>query len=105
MLDCLWGLLDGVNDAGLAVSLTLRPGSLRFGGRCRTVLRRVPVHMSYNVTVLDRSDERVTVYLAPDRPARVSHLAAATSHQGEVEWAPYVAAIQAPSRSSPAPRP
>ena len=25
-LDCLWGLLDGVNDAGLAVSLT-------FGGR------------------------------------------------------------------------
>ena len=64
MLDCLWGLLDGVNDAGLAVSLT-------FGGRpvvgegfgiplviryvlevCGTVseaervLRRVPVHMS-----------------------------------------------------------
>ena len=26
MLDCLWGLLDGINDAGLAVSLT-------FGGR------------------------------------------------------------------------
>jgi predicted choloylglycine hydrolase len=26
MLDCLWGLLDGVNDAGLALSLT-------FGGR------------------------------------------------------------------------
>ncbi len=26
MLDCLWGLLDGVNDAGLAISLT-------FGGR------------------------------------------------------------------------
>ena len=72
MLDCLWGLLDGVNDSGLAVSLT-------FGGRpqvgegfgvpmviryvlevCGTtdeavrVLRRVPVHMSYNVTVLDR---------------------------------------------------
>ena len=22
--DCLWGLLDGVNDAGLAVSLTFR---------------------------------------------------------------------------------
>ena len=26
MSDCLWGLLDGINDAGLAVSLT-------FGGR------------------------------------------------------------------------
>jgi predicted choloylglycine hydrolase len=116
MLDCLWGLLDGVNDAGLAVSLT-------FGGRpqvgegfgiplviryvlevCETaadavrVLRRVPVHMSYNVTVLDRSGEHVTVYLAPDRPARVTHLAAATNHQGEVEWAPYVAAIYSVER-------
>lgn len=88
MLDCLWGLLDGVNDAGLAVSLT-------FGGRpevgegfgiplviryvlevCGTVdeavrvLRRVPVHMSYNVTVLDRGSRWATVYVAPDRPAR-----------------------------------
>jgi predicted choloylglycine hydrolase len=116
MLDCLWGLLDGVNDAGLAVSLT-------FGGRpevgegfgipiviryvlevCGTVeqavrvLRRVPVHMSYNVTVLDRSGRRATVYLAPDRPARVTDLAVATNHQGEVEWAPYVAAIRSVER-------
>ncbi len=116
MLDCLWGLLDGVNDAGLAVSLT-------FGGRpevgegfgiplviryvlevCGTteeavrVLSRVPVHMSYNVTVLDRSGDRVTVYLAPDRPARATSLAAATNHQGEVEWAPYVAAIRSVER-------
>src|ERR1035441_7392276 len=76
MLDCLWGLLDGVNDAGLAVSLT-------FGGRpqvgegfgiplviryvleaCQTVeeavraLRWIPVHMSYNVTALDRDGGR-----------------------------------------------
>jgi predicted choloylglycine hydrolase len=116
MLDCLWGLLDGVNDAGLAVSLT-------FGGRpevgegfgiplviryvlevCGTVaeavqvLSRVPVHMSYNVTVLDRSGDWVTVYLAPDRPTRVADLAAATNHQGEVEWAPYVAAIRSVER-------
>ncbi len=71
MSDCLWGVLDGINDAGLAVSLA-------FGGRkivgdgfgiplilryilefCDTtaeaerVLARVPSHMSYNVTVLD----------------------------------------------------
>jgi predicted choloylglycine hydrolase len=116
MLDCLWGLLDGVNDAGLAVSLT-------FGGRpqvgegfgiplviryvlevCGTVeeavrvLRRVPVHMSYNVTALDRDGGRATVYLAPDRPARVTGLAVATNHQGEVEWAPYVAAIRSVER-------
>jgi predicted choloylglycine hydrolase len=116
MLDCLWGLLDGVNDAGLAVSLT-------FGGRpqvgegfgiplviryvlevCGTVeeavrvLRQVPVHMSYNVTALDRDGRRATVYLAPDRPARVTDLAVSTNHQGEVEWAPYVAAIRSVER-------
>jgi len=118
MLDCLWGLLDGVNDAGLAVSLT-------FGGRpqvgegfgiplviryvlevCETVeeavrvLSRVPVHMSYNVTAIDRDGRRATVYLAPDRPARVTGLAVATNHQGEVEWAPYVAAIRSVERQN-----
>jgi predicted choloylglycine hydrolase len=116
MLDCLWGLLDGVNDAGLAVSLT-------FGGRpeigdgfgiplviryvlevCGTaeeavrVLCRIPVHMSCNVTVLDRPGRWATVYLAPDRPARVTGLAVATNHQGKVEWAPYAAAIRSVER-------
>jgi predicted choloylglycine hydrolase len=116
MLDCLWGLLDGVNDAGLAVSLT-------FGGRpqvgegfgiplviryvlqvCGTVedavrvLRRVPVHMSYNVTALDRDGRRATVYLAPDRPAQVTSGAVTTNHQGTVEWAPYAAAIRTVER-------
>ena len=116
MLDCLWGLLDGVNDAGLAVSLT-------FGGRpevgdgfgiplvmryvlevCRTVdeavqvLRRVPVHMSYNVTTLDQAGQWATVYLAPDRPARVTGRAVTTNHQGEVEWAAYAAAIRTTER-------
>jgi hypothetical protein len=100
MLDCLWGLLDGVNDAGLAVSLT-------FGGRpqvgegfgiplairyvlevCGTVdeavrvLRKVPVHMSYNVTVLDRSGQWATVYVAPDRSARVTDRAVTANHPG-----------------------
>jgi len=116
MLDCLWGLLDGVNDAGLAVSLT-------FGGRpqvgegfgipmviryvlqvCETadeaaqVLRRIPVHMSYNVTVLDRDGRQATVYLAPDRVATVTDRAVATNYQGTVEWAPYAAAIRTVER-------
>ena len=116
MLDCLWGLLDGVNDAGLALSLT-------FGGRpqvgegfgiplviryvlqvCDTVeeavrtLRRIPVHMSSNVTALDRDGSRATVYLAPDRPAHVTGRAVATNHQDQVEWAPYAAAIRTVER-------
>ncbi len=102
--DGLWGLVDGVNDAGLAVSLT-------FGGRrvvgdgfgvplilryvleiCETAdeaveaLRRVPCHMSYNVTVLDRARRFWTVYLAPDRAPVVTHAAVATNHQARVEW-------------------
>lgn len=102
--DCLWGVLDGINDAGLAVSLT-------FGGRrvvgdgfgvpiilryilefCATtheaveVLSRVPSHMAYNVTVLDRSGRFNTVYIGPDRPARVLSTLVATNHQEQVEW-------------------
>ena len=85
--DCLWGLVDGVNDDGLAVSLT-------FGGRREVgegfgiplviryllevagdvaegieVLRRLPHQISYNVTLCDRSGRVATVMVAPDRPA------------------------------------
>jgi len=102
--DGLWGLVDGINDAGLSLSLT-------FGGRhvvgegfgvplilryvlqtCETTaeagaaLARLPTHMSYNVTVLDRSRAFLTAYLAPDRPAILSHAAVATNHQERVEW-------------------
>ncbi|MEP2030651.1 MAG: C45 family peptidase [Paracoccaceae bacterium] len=102
--DGLWGLVDGMNDAGLVLSLT-------FGGRrvvgdgfgvplilryvlqtCETVeeagvaLSRIPTHMSYNVTVLDRKRNYLTAMLAPDRPAVITHAAVATNHQESVEW-------------------
>lgn len=102
--DGLFGLIDGMNDAGLAISLT-------FGGRrevgegfgvplilryilqtCRSVpeaeavLRRMPCHMSYNVTVLDSSRRFITVYLAPDRKPVVTRSPVATNHQERVEW-------------------
>ncbi|MFD1158189.1 C45 family autoproteolytic acyltransferase/hydolase [Roseovarius aestuarii] len=102
--DGLWGLVDGCNDSGLAISLT-------FGGRrvvgegfgvpiilryvlqtCKTaeeageVLARVPTHMSYNVTVVDAKRRYMTVMMAPDRPAVITHAAVATNHQENVEW-------------------
>ncbi len=102
--DGLFGLVDGMNDAGLAVSLT-------FGGRrvvgdgfgvplilryvlqtCETAeeagraLARLPTHMSYNVTVLDRKRDYLTALMAPDRPAIMTHAAVATNHQERVEW-------------------
>ena len=116
MLDCLWGLLDGINDAGLAISLTFggRPQvgegfgiplviryvleTCRNTGEAMRALRRIPVHMSYNVTALDREGARATAYLAPDRPAHITGLAVATNHQEQVEWAPYVAAIRSVER-------
>jgi len=104
MSDGLFGLVDGVNDAGLSLSLT-------FGGRqvvgdgfgvplilryvlqtCNTAdeaaaaLARIPTHMSYNVTALDAKRNYVTVHMAPDRPAVVTHAAVATNHQEKVEW-------------------
>ncbi|MDN5788979.1 C45 family peptidase [Pseudorhodobacter sp.] len=102
--DGLWGLVDGMNDAGLVLSLT-------FGGRrivgdgfgvplilryvlqtCETAqeagaaLARLPTHMSYNVTALDAARRYVTAFLAPDRPAILTHAAVATNHQEKVEW-------------------
>jgi predicted choloylglycine hydrolase len=102
--DCLIGVVDGMNEDGLAVSLT-------FGGRkvvgdgfgipfiLRYVLEfcsnteqavetllSIPSHMSYNVTVVDRSGTYKTVLLSPDRKAVVTNAAFTTNHQGTVDW-------------------
>ncbi|WP_281859372.1 C45 family autoproteolytic acyltransferase/hydolase, partial [Litoreibacter halocynthiae] len=104
MVEGIVGLSDGINDAGLAASLT-------FGGRtvsangfgipliiryvletCADVqqaveaLRAVPSHMSYNVTVADASGDFATVFLAPDRPTIVTRTPYTTNHQLGVEW-------------------
>jgi predicted choloylglycine hydrolase len=116
MSDSLWGLLDGVNDRGLAISLT-------FGGRrdvgdgfaiplvvryvletCDTVaearaaLERIPVHAAQNLTLLDRAGDYLTAYVGPGRPAEFHALAATTNHQGEVEWPEYAQAIRTVER-------
>jgi predicted choloylglycine hydrolase len=104
MSDCMFGLLDGVNDAGLAVSLTF--GGQRLVGEgfgipiiiryvletCETaaqagkVLARIPTHMAYNVTALDRDADRVTVMIAPGRDAVITKVPVATNHQSIVTW-------------------
>ncbi len=102
--DCLIGALDGMNQDGLAISLT-------FGGRkevgvgfgipfilryilefCSNVeeavsaLKRIPSHMSYNVTVIDESGAYKTVQIAPDKAPLITDVTYATNHQGKVEW-------------------
>lgn len=102
--DCLIGAVDGMNNDGLAVSLT-------FGGRkivgqgfgipfilryvlefCSNVpeavevLSRIPSHMAYNVTVIDRNGTFKTVLISPDRPPVVTDAAFSTNHQLQVDW-------------------
>ena len=105
--DCNWGLLDGMNADGLAISLT-------FGGRkisgegfgiplimryvletCKDVpeavstLLRLPSHMSYNITALDKSGKYKTIYLTPDKGPHVDIEKVATNHQQDIEWLEY----------------
>jgi predicted choloylglycine hydrolase len=102
--DCIWGVLDGMNEHGLVVSLA-------FGGRqavgdgfgiplvlryilefcndveqARQALERIPSHMAYNVMALDRSGCFVNAHLSPDRAPSFASSPVATNHQREIEW-------------------
>lgn len=104
MSDCLWGALDGINAHGLAVSLA-------FGGRrsrgdgfgiaivlryiletCETaaealaVLRRVPVHLPYNLAILDRAGDWRTVFISPDREPEVRREPYSANRQDSTAW-------------------
>jgi predicted choloylglycine hydrolase len=116
MSDSAWGLLDGMNDAGLAVSLT-------FGGRrvlgdgfgiplivryvlelcervdeARTVLARLPFRMAHNLTLVDATGDVATAYIAPDREPIFRRFPAATNHQGIVEWPEHARATRTVER-------
>ncbi|HEX6474062.1 MAG TPA: C45 family peptidase [Candidatus Limnocylindria bacterium] len=109
--DLLWGLLDGMNEDGLAASLTLggRPG---FGDgfgipivirylleTCADVdaavaaLSTIPVAQAYNISLVDTAGGHATVYVAPGEPVEISDLRAATNHRLSV--------VEHPSISEP----
>jgi len=115
-VDCLWGALDGVNARGLAVALS-------FGGRptvgdgfgiplilryvletcgdvadATEVLRRVPSHMAYNVSLVDASGAHAVVHVAPDRPTRATTSLVATNHQREADSSRYIRATRSKQR-------
>lgn len=103
------GCLDGVNEEGLVASQTF--GGSRAQGRgfsvilmlryvletCRRVdqaiaaLSRIPIAMSHNVTLLDRSGSYATVYLGPDRAPGVTAEPLCTNHQEHVVWPEHAA--------------
>jgi predicted choloylglycine hydrolase len=104
MADCAWGVLDGINQHGLTVSLA-------FGGRrskgqgfgiaivlryvleiCETarqaleVLRRVPVHLPYNLAILDDGGDWRTVFISPDRKPEVRREPYSANRQDSTAW-------------------
>lgn len=105
--DCLWGVLDGLNEHGLAVALSF--GGQRVVGdgfgiplvlryvleSCETtaqavaVLRRVPSHMAYNVSVVDGAGAHKVVQLGPGRRPIALSAAIATNHQRGRTWSAY----------------
>jgi predicted choloylglycine hydrolase len=99
MVEFLWGLSDGINEAGLSIALA-------YGGRAQsgegfgittilryvletcdtvdealTVLHRVLSHMAYNVVLADASGATASVELSPGGGAKVMDKAIATNHQ------------------------
>ncbi len=99
MVEFLWGLSDGINDAGLSVALA-------YGGRsetgtgfgvttilryvletCDTVdqavaaLARIPSHMAYNIVLADAAGDTASVELTPGGGAKRMPQAIATNHQ------------------------
>ncbi len=103
MADCVWGVLDGINDDGLSISIN-------YGGRlvegkgfaitivvryiletCSTVeeavavFQRVPVHLDYNIALLDRQGNHATVFIAPDQCPHITLETTSTNHQAHVE--------------------
>lgn len=110
MTDCVWGVLDGVNEHGLAVALA-------FGGRrvvgegfavtlilryalelCRDVaeaaeaIARIPVNLAYNVGMVDRGGTAAVLQISPDRPPVVTPARTCANRQGVTEWAEHATA-------------
>jgi predicted choloylglycine hydrolase len=102
--ECLWGLDDGMNKTGLSASVTFG-GSNKVGKgfgipfimryllqtcdnvrQAIRVLQRVPSHMAYNITLLDRQGSFATVMVAPDQTAIVTRERCITNHQAQVTW-------------------
>ncbi len=99
--DCLWGVLDGMNEHGLIVSLSFGgttdmgegfgiPLILRYILEfCQTtdqatqILCQIPTHMAYNITLLDAHYQVTTVEVSPSGKPQVSHRPLAVNHQGD----------------------
>ena len=116
--DLLWGLLDGMNEAGLAISLTFGGRKAQghgFGiplvvrylletcddvGEARRRIERLPFQLAHNLTLVDAGGDHATVYLAPDRRPVFAPTPIATNHQDVLDWPEYTTAVRTHEREA-----
>lgn len=102
--DCLIGAVDGINEDGIAISLTFGgrkevgkgfgiPFIIRYALEFSTSVQEavdflceIPSHMSYNVAVMDKSGNHKMVMVAPDKKPNVLDVSVATNHQETIDW-------------------
>jgi len=107
MLDGMSGLLDGLNDDGLAVSLSFGGREefgdgfgialvlrylLEFAGdvdEACALLRRIPVQGAYNIMLLDAAGNSKLAVVAADRDTEFTDQPVATNHQADSHWPLY----------------
>ena len=107
MLDCMSGVLDGINDDGLAVSMSfggreefgegfgisiLLRYLLEFAGNVQEaceLIQNIPVQGAYNILLLDRDNHYRTAALAAGREAQFLDARVSTNHQADSHWPLY----------------
>jgi predicted choloylglycine hydrolase len=107
MIDCMSGVLDGINEDGLAVSMSfggreefgdgfgitlLLRYLLEYAGNVKEAIelvKDIPIHGAYNVTLLDRNADFVTIAIAAGETSIVTPSAIATNHQRGSSWPRY----------------
>jgi predicted choloylglycine hydrolase len=63
------------------------------------LLARLPVNMTYNLTLLDRHGASATAFVAPGLAPEITQLAAATNHRGTVpDWPEHATAFRSVDR-------
>ena len=107
MIDCMSGVLDGINSDGLAVSMSFG-GRQEFGtgfgiplvlrylleyagdvAEACDLLRRIPVNGAYNIMLLDRESRFETVAVTPDQEMLKMGTRVSTNHQPGSSWPLY----------------
>jgi predicted choloylglycine hydrolase len=105
--DCLWGALDGMNEHGLSVSLAYGGNDVMGKGFgvtlvvryvlefCKNtleaieVLKKIPVNMAYNITLIDAWNHVATVQLSPIEKPNVTSSPFAVNQQGKFDLSTY----------------